>query len=68
MVTIYKTEHCPMCKTLMARLEEKKIQFNIIDDPEQLKAANITYVPVLAVNNKFLNFAQALQWIGEQDD
>lgn len=65
MITIYKTEHCPMCKLLIQKLEEKHVTFNIVSEIDILKQKNILQVPMLEVNNKLLNFQEALKWIGE---
>ncbi len=66
MVTIYKTEHCPMCAMLINKLNEKNIEYNTITDPQILKNKKITFVPVLEYQNQLMNLTQALQWIGEQ--
>ena len=65
MITIYKTEHCPMCKLLTQKLEEKHIPFNVVSEINILKQKNILQVPMLEVNNSLLNFQEALKWVGE---
>lgn len=65
MITIYKTEHCPMCKLLTQKLEEKHIPFNVVSEINILKQKNILQVPMLEINNSLLNFQEALKWVGE---
>lgn len=65
MITLYKTEFCPMCKILAQKMEEKHIAFTTIQDPEILRNKNITHVPILEVENNQMNFPQALKWVEE---
>lgn len=65
-INLYKTEHCPMCKMLSDKLNEKNIPYNVITDRTVMKEKNITFVPVLEVNNQLFSLQQALKWVGEQ--
>jgi glutaredoxin len=50
-VKLYTT-HCPKCKILEERLNEKKIKFEIIDNVEELQKMNFKTVPNLDIDGK----------------
>lgn len=67
-MTVYKTPNCPMCAMLINKLKEKNITFDTIEDKEILREKNITFVPVLEVENKQMSLKEALKWIGDNYD
>jgi glutaredoxin len=62
-ITLYTLDTCPMCKYIKVLLEQKEIQFNIVDDIEQMKNENICSVPQLKVGNVLLNLSEVQEWI-----
>lgn len=66
MITIYTTETCPKCKILKKKLTDKNIDFKEINDVEILKSLDIYDVPVLEVDDTFLDFSAANSWINAQ--
>lgn len=66
MITIYTTETCPKCKILKKKLTDKNIDFKEINDVEILKSLDIYDVPVLDVDDTFLDFSAANSWINAQ--
>ena len=66
MITIYTTETCPKCKILKKKLDSKNIEYNEVNDIEILKSLDIYDVPILEVNDKYLNFSEANNWINNQ--
>lgn len=66
MITIYTTETCPKCKILKKKLNTKSINYKEINDIEILKSLDIYEVPILEVNDKYLNFSEANNWINNQ--
>lgn len=65
MINLYTTESCPMCKMLKKKLEEKNIPFQLINDVDVLTEKNIMHVPVLEIDNKYMNLKEALTWVQE---
>lgn len=65
MVTLYST-HCPRCRVLETKLTQKNIEFNIITDIEKMESLGIQSVPILEVNDKLLNFTDAIAWVNKQ--
>lgn len=65
MVTLYST-HCPRCRVLETKLTQKNIEFNIITDIEKMESLGIQSVPILEVDDKLLNFTDAIAWVNKQ--
>lgn len=65
MVTLYTT-HCPKCNVIAKKLEQKGIEFKINEDLEDMIAMGFHSAPILQVDEKYLNFTEANNWIKEQ--
>ena len=68
MVTLYSTG-CPRCKVLKAKLEQKGIEYQIVDSVEIMRELGMTEVPSLVTDDEIpfvLNFPQAVSWISNQ--
>ena len=62
MIKFYST-HCPKCKVVEAKLSEKNIKYQEIDDMEEMQKVGLKSVPALEVNGELLDFGKAVQWI-----
>jgi len=62
MINLYSTG-CPKCKVLEAKLKQKGIDFNVINDIKILQEKNILSVPVLEINEKLYNFVEAVNFV-----
>ena len=65
MVTLYST-HCPRCRVLETKLTQKNIEFNVVTDINKMESLGIQSVPILEVNDKLLNFTDAVAWVNKQ--
>ena len=65
MVTLYST-HCPRCRVLEFKLTQKNIEFNVIADIDKMESLGIQSVPILEVDDKLLNFTDAITWVNKQ--
>lgn len=63
-VKLYTT-HCPKCKILEERLNEKKIKFDIIDNVEELQKMNFKTVPNLDIDGKIYNYLDAIKYLNK---
>lgn len=63
---ILYTVGCPRCEVLKNKLNDKKINFSIVQDVDVMKELGLDEIPVLKVNGKLLQFADANKWINEQ--
>ena len=60
-------EHgCPKCKVLKMKLDQKKIDYETINDIEVLKAKGFLEAPKLEVDGVVMGFKDAADWIKEQ--
>lgn len=64
------TTGCPKCKVLKLKLEKANIDFDICEDMNSIAAIcdtiGVSYVPILKVEDKYLDFGDAIKWVGEQ--
>ena len=63
-IILYSTG-CPKCKILKKKLEDKNIDYVENDDIETMISLGIEQVPVLSVDNKLFQFAEAVKWANE---
>jgi len=66
MEVILFTTHCPRCRVLTLKLEEKKIKCTECTDVDEMIKLGITSTPYLMVGGKLYDFSQAIAWIKEQ--
>ena len=59
------TTHCPKCNALEGKLKKKEINFTIIDNfnVQEMVDKGFTSAPILSVDNKLMNFNDAINWI-----
>lgn len=57
---------CPKCKVLKAKLEAKNIAFTENNNVQELIPMDIKTLPVLKVDENFLNFLTANEWVNSQ--
>ena len=63
-IILYSTGS-PKCKILKKKLEDKNIDYVENDDIETMISLGIEQVPVLSVDNKLFQFAEAVKWVNE---
>jgi len=61
-VILYSTD-CPKCKVLVAKLNNKNINYNTISDINVIISKGISTVPVLEVDNNLMDFKTAVDWV-----
>lgn len=65
MVTLYTT-NCPRCSVLEKKLELKNIDFKKNDNIDEIIEMGFMSAPILKVDDNFMEFTDALRWVGEQ--
>lgn len=65
MITLYST-NCPKCNVLKQKLQSLNIDFEISNNIDELIELGFMEAPILKVNNQYLNFSKAVNWIKEQ--
>lgn len=56
---------CPRCVVLKKKLNEKGIQYDVCDDTDKMISLGIQEVPVLFVDDSYLDFSRATRWLNE---
>lgn len=65
-VTLYSTD-CPKCKILEKKLLQKSIDFQVVTDRKLMTSLGFSTIPVLKVNDKIMNFKEAVNWVNKED-
>lgn len=64
MVTIYSTG-CPKCKILETKLNQKNVNYNVIDDTDVMVDKKFQSLPMLEVDGELMDFGDAVRWVNE---
>ena len=65
MITLYST-NCPKCNVLKQKLQSLNINFEISYNIDELIELGFMEAPILKVNDQYLNFSKAVNWIKEK--
>lgn len=66
MAVIFYSNDCPKCKILKLKLDNKNIQYTLCSDVETMISKGFQSTPVLEVNEKIMNYLDAINWVKEQ--
>ena len=67
MITLYSTG-CPKCQVLEKKLIKDGIEFSISDDVDELIEKGFMSAPILKVDDKFLEFKDAIDWLKNKEE
>lgn len=65
-MVVFYTTGCPKCGVLKKKLDAKGIDYQENNSVHEMLELGITQVPVLKVEDQFLEFAEANNWINQQ--
>lgn len=57
---------CPKCEVLKKKLAEKGIQYTENNSVGEMLKLGIEAIPVLKVNDRLLDFKEAIDWVNKQ--
>ena len=63
-IILYSTE-CPKCRVLETKLQSKGIYYTKNTSVDEMTKLGFTNVPMLKVDNDYLDFGDAVRWINE---
>lgn len=63
LITLYTTEHCPVCNMVKHTLTQKGVEFNIVNDIAVMSMMGLKSAPMLEVDGKIMNAKDAINWI-----
>ena len=64
-ITLFTT-HCPRCKVLAKKLEQKGLKYNEVTDVEYMQELGFTTTPMLAVDCDIMDFKEAVDWLNTE--
>lgn len=64
---VFYSTHCPRCKVVATKLQQKNIAYKECNDVEVMKEKGFSMAPQLEVDGVLMDFKAALKWIGEQN-
>lgn len=62
MIKLY-TNHCRKCEILAAKLNEKNVNFEVVDNEEILVNLGFDFMPVLEVDGERLEYINAINYV-----
>ena len=57
---------CPQCRVLIQKLNSAGIEYNLETDMSEILEIGMTSVPVLKIDDEYLTFKEANNWINAQ--
>lgn len=63
-VTLYTT-HCPKCRVLEAKLKQKDVEFEVVEDQDVMVEKGFMEAPMLEVDNNYKNYNESIKWLNE---
>lgn len=67
MEVILFSNHCPQCRVLEAKLKQKGIEYQEINDINLMLEKGFKSMPMLEVDGIIMNFTQSNTWIKERE-
>ena len=61
-VILYST-HCPMCRVLEKKLNNKNVEYTLIDDQNIMLEKGMKSAPMLEVDGELMAFKPAVTWV-----
>lgn len=62
MIKLY-TNHCRKCEILTAKLNEKNVSYEVIDNEEWLLQNGFDKMPILEVDGNLLDYMNAVKYV-----
>lgn len=62
-VKVYST-HCPKCKVLCAKLEQKGVEYTEVTDVDYMMSIGINSLPMMQIDGgELIDYPTAIRWI-----
>lgn len=71
MIKVYTSPVCPRCRVLKVKLDQKKIEYENIEDQneipfDKLNEKGIFSFPVLDIDGELLDYGHAINWVNSR--
>jgi len=60
------SNNCPKCKILKHKLDQKEVIYEECNDMDIMIKKGFQSVPILQINDKFMNYNEAIKWVINQ--
>lgn len=60
---IFYTTHCPKCKVLKMKLDQKNIQYEENENIEEMISLGIQSAPAISYDGKIYNFTESIRLV-----
>lgn len=64
---ILYTNGCPRCQILKSKLDAANIKYEVVDKIDDIIKQGYGQVPILVVDKLEMDFANAIQWLRDED-
>lgn len=64
---VFYSTHCPRCRVLQKKLNEKRLPYTECNDTEAMLQKGFHSSPMLEVDGVTMEFAQAVTWVNAQE-
>lgn len=62
MIVLYSND-CPRCKILKAKLDQKGVEYQIVNDVALMISMGMSMMPVLEVEGVRYEYGEAVKWV-----
>jgi glutaredoxin len=66
MKVILYSNHCPKCRILTQKLNDKHIKYEEVNDIDLMIAKGFINMPMLEIDGNIMDFCTANKWINER--
>ena len=67
MKVIFYSTHCPQCRVLEKKLQQRNIDYVECNDVTEMLARGLSHAPALYVDGNLMDFSEAVKWINAQE-
>ena len=61
-ITLYTT-HCPKCKVLETKLQQKGLEYETVEDENIMVEKGFLSAPMLEIDEEVFDFSGAINWL-----
>ena len=61
-ITLYTT-HCPKCKVLETKLQQRELEYETVEDENIMVEKGFLSAPMLEIDGEVFDFSGAINWL-----
>lgn len=67
MEIIFYSTHCPRCRVLQQKLDQKGLKYIENNNVDEMLAQDFTSAPALKVDEEKMDFSRAIEWVNQYE-